>query len=106
MGRPKETGWSILVGTSFATGSSQGIASNLWTEREERAQSDAPAVMAPDLHAQASALGQYVPALRTAVRSRCADAGRTLVRNNPKSHTAATPGTTEQHHHRDLQDWR
>jgi len=63
--RPNETGWAFWSGTSFATGIVSGIAANLWTAaRREQPNLHAASVLA-DLHAQATAFGPYVAALRT-----------------------------------------
>jgi hypothetical protein len=60
-GRPNETGWAFWSGTSFATAIVSGIAANFWAHNPEIR---AARVLA-ELHAEASAFGPYVSALRT-----------------------------------------
>jgi hypothetical protein len=63
--RPNETGWAYWSGTSFATAIVSGIAANLWAERRAHGKNLHANELLAELHAEASAFGPYVSALRT-----------------------------------------
>lgn len=63
--RTNETGWAFWSGTSFATAIVSGIAANFWTSRSARQPDLSAAGILADLHAEASAFGPHVAALRT-----------------------------------------
>src|SRR5262249_55911569 len=62
--RPNETGWAYWSGTSFATAIVSGIAANLWTRCRAQGKHLHASEILAELHAEASAFGPYVPALR------------------------------------------
>jgi hypothetical protein len=63
--RPNETGWAFWSGTSFATAIVSGIAANFWAYRRKQDPSLHAADVLAEIHAEATASGPYVPALRT-----------------------------------------